>query len=145
MKPRISMVSLGVRDLERATDFYEDGLGLPRISSPPGVAFFNLDGTWLGLCERKALAEDADLPEEGSGFSGINLAHNVSSEAEVDQVIAAAIEAGATLVKAPARADWGGYHGYFSDPDGHLWEVAHNPFLWIGPEDDARPEPDGVA
>ncbi len=136
MKPRISMVSLGVADLQTSTRFYETGLGLPRMDSPPGVAFFNLNGTWLGLAERGALAKDAGVSAEGSGYTGINLAHNVASEADVDAVMTLAAQAGATVIKSPTRADWGGYHGYFSDPDGHLWEVAHNPFAWIGPKDD---------
>ena len=129
------MIALGVKDLETARRFYEEGLGLPRLDSPPGVVFFNLNGTWLGLSERESLARDAGIPAEGSGYSGINLAHNVASEAEVDAALQEAADAGATIVKQPSRADWGGYHGYFRDPDGHLWEVAHNPFAWIGPED----------
>ena len=135
MKPRISMIALAVDDLDRAVAFYKDGLGLPMMESPPGVAFFNLNGTWLGLSERKALAKDAAVSPEGHGYSGFNLAHNVASEAEVDQVVEQAISAGATIVKPVQKAAWGGYHGYFKDPDGHLWEVAHNPFAWIGPED----------
>ena len=136
MKPRISMVALAVKDLQRSAQFYETGLGLPRLESPPGVVFFNLTGTWLGLSERDGLARDAGVAPEGSGYAGFSLAHNVHTEGEVDAVMREAVTAGAKLVKAPARADWGGYHGYFSDPDGHLWEVAHNPFAWIGSEDD---------
>ncbi|MHA3976355.1 VOC family protein [Halovulum sp. GXIMD14794] len=135
MKPRISMVSLGVSDLDRSRRFYQSGLGLPRVETPPGVVFFALNGTWLGLSESENLARDAGVSSSGQGYAGINLAHNVASEAEVDAVLAAAVEAGAKLVKPASRADWGGYHGYFADPDGHLWEVAHNPFVWIGPED----------
>ena len=135
MKPRISMVALGVADLEASIRFYESGLGLPLMDGPPGVAFFNLNGTWLGLSPRDALAADATVNAAGSGFSGINLAHNVASESEVDALLEEAVAAGAKLIKKGSRADWGGYHGYFSDPDGHLWEVAHNPFVWIGPED----------
>ena len=138
MKPRISMVSLAVRDLEKSTTFYEVGLGLPKMDSPPGVAFFNLNGTWLGLFERNALAKDATVSPEGSGYSGINLAHNVASESEVDQVIEEAISAGAQLIKPTQKSSWGGYHGYFKDLDGHLWEVAYNPFAWVGPEDDKQ-------
>ncbi|PCH60509.1 MAG: glyoxalase [SAR86 cluster bacterium] len=136
MKPRISMISLGVKNLEASVSFYEKGLGLPKMDSPPGVAFFNLNGTWLGLSERSALAEDATVSPVGSGYSGFNLVHNVASEAEVDQVIEEAIEAGASLVKSVQKASWGGYHGYFKDPDDHLWEIAYNPFAWIGPEDE---------
>ena len=135
MRPRISMIALGVRNLSASIDFYRDGLGLPMLDSPPGVAFFNLNGTWLGLSEREALAKDAGVSSEGNGYSGINLAHNVTSESEVPEVLDQAIAAGATLVKAPQKASWGGYHGYFKDPDGHLWEVAYNPFAWVGPED----------
>ncbi|MGI9394335.1 MAG: VOC family protein [Boseongicola sp.] len=135
MNPRISMIALAVKDLDRSSTFYESGLGLPKIDSPPGVAFFKLDGTWLGLSERKSLARDAGVSPEGTGFSGINLAHNVHSDSEVDTLLDAAVSAGATLVKSPQQADWGGYHAYFGDPDGHLWEIAHNPFVWIGPED----------
>ena len=136
MKPRISMIALAVNDLERSVEFYKNGLGFPKMDSPPGVAFFNLNGTWLGLSNREALAKDATVSPEGSGYSGINLAHNVTSEKEVDQVIEQALSAGATLVKPPQKAAWGGYHGYFSDLDGHLWEVAYNPFAWVGPEDE---------
>lgn len=131
------MVALAVADLERSRNFYEKGLGLPAIHSPPDVVFFDLNGTWLGLSKRESLAQDAGVSAQGSGYSGFNLAHNVGSEREVDVLVKTAIAAGASLVKAPTRADWGGYHGYFSDPDGHLWEIAHNPFAWIGPKDPA--------
>ena len=137
MNPRISMISLAVEDLDRSTEFYQSGLGLPKIDSPPGIAFFKLNGTWLGLSERKNLAGDAGISPEGTGYSGFNLAHNVHSDNDVDTLVNAAVRAGATLVKSPQRADWGGYHGYFGDPDGHLWEIAHNPCAWIGPEDAA--------
>ena len=136
MKPRISMITLGVRDLAVSVQFYEEGLGLPRMDSPPGIAFFTLNGTWLGLYGREALAEDAQVSAEGDGFAGIALAHNVHSEQEVDEVMVQAVRAGATLVKEPRQVFWGGYSGYFADPDGHLWEVAHNPFTWIGPVDE---------
>ncbi|KAF0190830.1 MAG: lactoylglutathione lyase-like lyase [Gammaproteobacteria bacterium] len=135
MKPRISMITLGVRDLAASVKFYEQGLGFPRMESPPEVAFFTLNGTWLGLYGRDALAEDATISAAGQGFESFALAHNVQSEAEVDDVIRQAVTAGATLVKQPQKVFWGGYSGYFKDPDGHLWEVAHNPFFWIGPKD----------
>ena len=135
MQPRISMITLGVSDLERSVQFYENGLGFPRMESPPTVAFFTLNGSWLGLYGREALAEDAMVSSEGSGFNSFALAHNVGSEAEVDALLEQAVNAGAKLVKPGQKVFWGGYSGYFQDPDGHLWEVAHNPFCWIGPED----------
>lgn len=136
MNPRISMITLGVSDLARSVRFYEQGLGLPRMESPPSVAFFPLNGSWLGLYGRDALAEDAGVPPEGSGFRGVALAHNLGSEAEVDALLNQAVAAGATLIKPAQKVFWGGYSGYFADPDGHLWEVAYNPFCWIGPSDD---------
>jgi catechol 2,3-dioxygenase-like lactoylglutathione lyase family enzyme len=135
MKPRISMITLAVRDLAAAVKFYEEGLGFPRMESPPGVAFFTLNGTWLALYGREALAEDATVSAEGQGFEGFTLAHNVHSEAEVDSVVNQAVAAGATLLKKPQKVFWGGYSGYFKDPDGHLWEVAYNPHFWVGPRD----------
>ncbi len=136
MKPHISMVTLGVRDLAASIRFYEEGLGLPRLDySGTDIAFFTLDGAWLGLYGREALAEDAEVSSEGSGFSSFTLAHNVRTESEVDEVINQAVAAGAVLAKKPQKVFWGGYSGYFKDPDGHLWEVAHNPFTWIGPDD----------
>ena len=129
------MITLGVRDLAAAVKFYEAGLGFPRMESPPEVAFFTLDGTWLGLYPRQALADDARVSSGGAGFEGFTLAHNVASEAEVDAVLDQAVAAGAKLVKPGQKVFWGGYSGYFSDPDGHLWEVAHNPHFWVGPRD----------
>jgi uncharacterized protein len=133
MQPRISMITLGVRDLAAAVKFYEQGLGFPRMASPPEVAFFTLDGTWLALYGREALAADATVSAEGYGFESFSLAHNVPTEAEVDQVMQQAIAAGATLVKPAQKVFWGGYSGYFRDPDGHLWEIACNPHFWVGP------------
>lgn len=135
MKPRISMVTLGVADIARSVRFYQEGLELPLKSATDEVAFFSLNGSWLGLYGWDPLADDAAVPAEGGGFSGFALAHNVATEAEVETVLAQAVEAGAELTKPAQKAAWGGYHGYFKDPDGHLWEVAHNPFGWIGPED----------
>lgn len=135
MNPRISMITLGVRDLAAAIAFYEQGLGLPRMESPPEVAFFPLHGSWLGLYPRDALAADANVSAVGTGFEGFALAHNVSSESAVDTLMEQAVAAGAELVKAPQKVFWGGYSGYFKDPDGHLWEIAHNPHFWVGPQD----------
>jgi hypothetical protein len=129
------MITLGVADVPRAIAFYEKGLGFPRLDfESDSVAFFTLNGTWLGLYGREALAEDAQVAPGGSGFNGFSLAHNVSSESEVDSVMEQAIAAGAEMVKTPQKVFWGGYSGYFKDLDGHLWEVAHNPFMWVGPE-----------
>lgn len=130
------MITLGVRNLAAAIKFHEKGLGFPRRESPPGVAFFTLNGTWLGLYGREALAEDAKIDAEGTGFEGFSLAHNVESENEVDKVVDQAVAAGATLIKKPQKVFWGGYSGYFKDLDGHLWEVAHNPLFWVGPKDE---------
>ena len=135
MKPRISMITLGVQDLERSIAFYEHGLGFPRMDCPPSVAFFTLNGSWLGLYGHDALAEDATVSAQGGGFKGVTLAHNVESEAAVDAVVEQAVAAGATLIKKPQTVFWGGYSGYFADPDGHLWEIAHNPLFWVGPKD----------
>jgi catechol 2,3-dioxygenase-like lactoylglutathione lyase family enzyme len=135
MKPRISMITLGVRDVAAAARFYEQGLGLPRRPSPPEVAFFPLNGSWLALWAREALAQDAAVAAQGSGFAGFALAHNVSSAQEVDAVLAQAVAAGAITTKPAQPTSWGGYAGYFRDPDGHLWEVAHNPHFWVGPAD----------
>ena len=141
MKPRISMITLGVNDLEESIRFYKEGLGFPKMESPPEVAFFTLNGSWLGLFSHDALADDAMVSPDGSGFNGFNgfsLAHNVESEEEVDQVIKQALSAGATLTKPVQKVSWGGYSGYFKDPDGYLWEVAHNPFFWVGPKDSSE-------
>jgi catechol 2,3-dioxygenase-like lactoylglutathione lyase family enzyme len=127
MKPHISLITLGVTDLERATKFYRDGLGLPTHGNYPGVTFFKLRGTWLALFPRADLAKDARVQDAGSGFSGVTLAHNVASKAEVDAVMAEAERAGATITKPAQDAVWGGYAGCFADPDGHLWEAAWNP------------------
>jgi catechol 2,3-dioxygenase-like lactoylglutathione lyase family enzyme len=127
MEHRISIVTLGVSDLERSIAFYRDGLGLPMRDSPPGVAFFVTRGTWLSLFPREELAHDAGVPAEGSGFRGFSLAHNVRSPEEVDRVLAEAVAAGARLVKPGQKVFWGGYSGYFADPDDFLWEVAWNP------------------
>jgi len=134
MKPRISMITLGVDNLQASIAFYEK-LGFPRMDSPPSVAFFTLNGTWLGLYGREALARDANVSADSSGFNNVTISHNLKSEAEVDAVMAEAKASGADVVKPAQKADWGGYHGYFRDPDNHLWEIAYNPFFWVGPED----------
>jgi predicted lactoylglutathione lyase len=130
------MITLGVKDLEAAMEFYQQGLGLPRREpDSDSIAFFDLNGTWLSLYPWDKLAEDATIPQEGTGFRGVTLAHNVKSKEEVNAVMSQAIAAGARQIKEPQDVFWGGYSGYFADLDGHLWEVAWNPHLWIGPED----------
>lgn len=127
MEPRISLITLGVSDLQRSVQFYRNGLGLPMQNDAEAIAFFPLQGTWLALYPRDALAADARVASEGSGFSGITISHNVRSKQEVDELLHMAVQGGAKLVKEAMEADWGGYSGYFADPDGHLWEVAWNP------------------
>jgi catechol 2,3-dioxygenase-like lactoylglutathione lyase family enzyme len=128
MEPRVSFITLGVRDLARATSFYKDVLRLPQLPSPPGVvSFFEMGKTWLSLFPREDLAADAGVPAEGSGFPGFALAHNVRSMEEVDRLLAEAAAGGGRIVKPGHETDWGGYAGYFADPDGFLWEVAWNP------------------
>jgi catechol 2,3-dioxygenase-like lactoylglutathione lyase family enzyme len=127
MEARLSLVTLGVSDLQRATHFYEEVLQLPRLQSPPSIVFFELGKTWLALYSRDLLAADAGVSSSGSGFAGFTLAHNVHSETAVYQLLAHVSSAGSRIVKPAQRADWGGYSGYFADPDGFLWEVAWNP------------------
>ena len=126
--PRISMITLGVADIAASTAFYEK-LGFEKSSaSQESVTFFKMKGTVLGLFGRAALAADAGVEETGSGFRAVTLAHNLASEAAVDEAFAHALACGATAVKEPEKVFWGGYSGYFADPDGHLWELAFNPF-----------------
>ena len=127
MDPKITLVTIGVEDISESVRFYRDGLGFPMRDreDDSDVAFFTLDGTWLSVYPREKLAEDATVPDDGTGFSGVTLAHNVSSEDAVDAVLAEAKAAGGTIVKPAQETFWGGYSGYFADPDGHLWEVAY--------------------
>ena len=128
MEPRVSLITLGVRDLARVVAFYQDGLGWPLSSASVAgeVAFFRTSGTVLALWSREALAEDANVDAQGSGFSGFALAHNVAQKEEVDSVLEDAVSAGATVLK-EAKDVFFGRHGYFADPEGNLWEVAWNP------------------
>lgn len=129
MKPKVSLITLGVKDFEKSLSFYRDGLGFPADTSNEDIAFFKLDGTWLSIYPLAKLAEDAMVSIEGDGFKGFTLAHNVSSKEKVDEVLKLAEAADAKIVKPPQDVFWGGYSGYFSDPDGYLWEVAWNPFM----------------
>ncbi len=129
MRQTISFITLGVTDLARSRAFYA-ALGWQESSaSQPGIAFFNAGSVVFGLFQRDALAEDADVSAAGSGFPGFTLAHNVDSEAAVDTLLAEAVAAGGRLVRPADKVFWGGYRGYFADPDGFLWEICWNPFF----------------
>ena len=136
MKPRVSVITLGVDDLERAVAFYRDGLGLHTDGiigtefEHGAVAFFDLQhGLKLAVWPRRSLAHDAGVHATPPGVTDFSLGHNVSGRAEVDAVMAQAEAAGATVVKEAQDTFWGGYAGYFRDPDRHLWEVVYNPKL----------------
>jgi catechol 2,3-dioxygenase-like lactoylglutathione lyase family enzyme len=126
----IAFTGYPVADIARARAFYE-ALGLvPAAASQGDVAFYQLsNGMALALYPRRLLAEDATVADDGAGFDGVTLAQNVGSPEDVDAVLAQAVACGARLVKPGAKVFWGGYSGYFADPDGHLWEIAHNPFF----------------
>ena len=125
---RLTMVTLGVADVARSTSFYES-LGWRRSSaSEASITFFSMQGSVLGLYGRQALADDARVSADGTGFRAVTIALNCDSRAEVDEVFAAWVAAGAVAVKQPESAEWGGYSSYVADPDGHLWEIAHNPY-----------------
>jgi catechol 2,3-dioxygenase-like lactoylglutathione lyase family enzyme len=139
MEPRISIITLGVADLERSYKFYHEGLGLPTPHKPEnGIIFFELSGTRLALYPLEKLAEDvsADQPSTRGSFPGITLAHNTKSKNEVDEVLALAEKCGGKIEKPAKDVFWGGYSGYFSDPDGYLWEVAYADF-WKFDENDS--------
>lgn len=138
MKPRITLITLGVDDLERSLSFYRDGLGLPTKGivgqeyEHGSVAFFELDGGLvLAIWSRRDLAHDTGLPEGPRSATEFSIAHNVGSREAVDDVMAQAARAGATITKTAQDTFWGGYAGYFQDPDGHLWEVAWNPQMQV--------------
>jgi catechol 2,3-dioxygenase-like lactoylglutathione lyase family enzyme len=127
MEPRISIITLGVSDLERAYKFYHEGLGLPTTRTPEsGIIFFQTGGVCLALYPLDKLAEDVSPTQsfERGRFSGITLAHNTKSKDEVDAILSLAEKAGGKIEKPAQDVFWGGYSGYFSDPDGYLWEVA---------------------
>ena len=125
----VSLITLGVADVAAASEFYER-FGLRRSSaSQESVSFFQLGATVLGLFGREALTQDGNAASVWTGNGGVSLAQNLRSEAEVDQLMSHAANIGATILKTPQRAFWGGYHGYFADPDGHVWEIAYNPLF----------------
>ena len=132
MEPRVGFITLGVADLTRSTRFYCEVLGLtPRPTSMAQVTFFDMGDLCLALFSKSQLAADADISGEGSGFAGISLAHNVSSIEEVDALLTHvnrnSDEYSCRVTRAGRTADWGGYTGYFADPDGFLWEIVCNP------------------
>jgi uncharacterized protein len=130
MKQHLHLVTLGVDDFKMSVDFYTSILDWkPASASNDDVAFFQAGGVVLGLYPREKLAEDAMVSSEGSGFSGVTLAYNARSEAEVDAIIADLKSKGVKIAKEPQKVFWGGYSSYFADPDGYLWEVAYNPFF----------------
>ncbi|HEX5465994.1 MAG TPA: VOC family protein [Candidatus Limnocylindrales bacterium] len=140
MKPRISLITLGVDDLDRSLRFYRDGLGLPTEGivgtelEPGAVVFFDLDGGLkLALWPRASMAQDTGLDVSPASPTELTLAHNVGSRAQVEEIIEQARRAGAVIVKPPSDTFYGGYAAYFQDPDGHLWEIAWNP-AWEVPE-----------
>jgi uncharacterized protein len=132
MRPRITVITVGVDDLERSLRFYRDGLGLPTQGIIGTVAFFDLQaGVKLAIWPRTSIAHDSGIPESPPSPTEFTLGHNVSSREEVDAVMEQAGNAGARIVKQAHDTFWGGYAGYFQDPDGHLWEIVWNPQLQI--------------
>jgi uncharacterized protein len=129
MRQKLNLVTLGVRNFERSKQFYEALGWKPSSASQDDIAFFPLGGVVLALYPREKLAEDAQVSSEGQGFSGVTLAYNTKSQAEVDEVLQMVEHLGAKIVKKAEKVFWGGYSGYFADPDGQLWEVAWNPFF----------------
>lgn len=133
MEQRISLITLGVSDMDRAAAFY-DALGWTRVETQDGVIAYDLIAQTLGLYPLDKLAEDLGLPADALGHGACTQGYNAHDRAEVDAVMAAADAAGARVIKPATEVFWGGYHGYFADPDGHIWEIAHNPFSPLGPK-----------
>ena len=130
MRQKLNIITLGVKDFQQSLDFYRNGLGWKASSaSTENIAFFQMGGIVLALYPREKLAEDVTISAEGAGFSGVTLAYNAKNQAEVDEVLKTVEELGAKIIKKAQKVFWGGYSGYFADLDGHLWEVAWNPFF----------------
>lgn len=139
MEPRVSLVTLGVADIKAARKFYEEGLGWPiSAASNDSVVFIKTAGAVIGLYPRALLAEDAKVDATGSGFRGITLAHNVRTKPEVALALKTAQAAGGKIMKQAQDVFWGGHSGYFSDIDGHLWEVAWNPHFPLNEQGDIQ-------
>ena len=130
---RVTLITLGVNDLDRAKAFYR-ALGWHPAREQEGVAFYQMHGSALALFGLRDLADDMDRPVEGLGTGAVTLAQNFGAEEDVDAAWHRAIEAGAKAIKMPQATSWGGYSGYFADPDGHVWELAMNPFWPLGPD-----------
>ncbi|WP_299760688.1 VOC family protein [uncultured Pontibacter sp.] len=130
MEQRLTMITLGVKNLQRSKEFYHQVFGWRSVETDSeSIVFFQLQGILLALFPQESLADDAGVSAEGSGFKRFSLAHNVRSKQEVDELVAQLEEKGATVVKHPEQVFWGGYSGYISDPDDNLWEIAYNPFM----------------
>jgi uncharacterized protein len=130
MEQRITLITLGVKNLQRSKDFYINTFGWkPLETSNESILFFQLNGIQLALFPQESLADDAGVPADGKGFRGFSLAHNVRSEKEVDELVASLEAKGVRVLKQPEKVFWGGYSSYVADPDDNLWEIAYNPFL----------------
>lgn len=138
MQQRVSLITLGVADMDVSAAFYE-ALGWTRVDSPDGVIAFDLIGQTLGLYPKAGLAEELGIEVAHiGGFSGITLAHNVAEKKDVAPLLERAKAAGGKVLKPAQDVFWGGHHGYFADMDGHVWEIAHNPFSPLGPNGEFR-------
>ncbi|WP_162426497.1 VOC family protein [Pontibacter pudoricolor] len=130
MEQRITLITLGVKNLQRSRDFYINTFGWkPLETSNESILFFQLNGIQLALFPQESLADDAGVPADGKGFRGFSLAHNVRSEKEVDELVAYLEAKGVRVLKQPEKVFWGGYSSYIADPDDNLWEIAYNPFI----------------
>ena len=130
MQQRLTIVGLGVSDLTASNEFYEKQFGWTKLpSSNENITFMQLNGILLSLYPKDKLAEDAGVLPEGTGFNSFSLAYNTHTKEEVDEIFADLKQKGVTIVKPAQEAFWGGYSGYIADPDGHLWEIAYNPYL----------------
>lgn len=140
MKPQLSVVTLGVKNLERSLRFYMDTLGWPiKPTDSDEIVFFQLNGMLLSLYDRKKLAENATVNSISNGFAGFTLAQNTDSVEEVDRIFETLEANGVKIVMRPAKAEWGGYGGHFCDPDGYLWEDVYNPFWRVNEEGKVLP------
>jgi catechol 2,3-dioxygenase-like lactoylglutathione lyase family enzyme len=139
MRQKFNLITLGVDDLERSLNFYEKGLGWKKSGkSMDGLALFPLGGITLALYPRHELEKDATLQYQSTEFSGITISYNAKSEKEVDEILEQVAKLGATIIKPAQKVFWGGYSGYFKDPDGYLFEVAYNPFWELDENDNLK-------